>query len=113
MPDMRARRDCLGTRRARRRGAARWLSVHGRSGYTSGMKTAISIPDALFADAERLARRLKKSRSALFSDAVAEYVARHHPEAITEAMNEGRSDVDARPHRCRWAACRRIPERRE
>ena len=100
-------------RRARRRGAARWLSVHGRSGYTSGMKTAISIPDALFADAERLARRLKKSRSALFSDAVAEYLARHDPEAITEAMNEVCSEVDARPDPALSAAARRILERSE
>jgi hypothetical protein len=31
------------------------------------MKTAISIPDAIFAEAERLARRLEKSRSELYS----------------------------------------------
>jgi len=77
------------------------------------MKTAISIPDALFADAERLARRLKKSRSALFSDAVAEYLARHDPEAITEAMNEVCSEVDARPDPALSAASRRILERSE
>jgi len=77
------------------------------------MKTAISIPDALFADAERLARRLKKSRSALFSDAVAEYLARHDPEAITEAMNEVCSEVDARPDPALSAAARRILGRSE
>ena len=77
------------------------------------MKTAISIPDALFVDAERLARRLKKSRSALFSDAVAEYLARHDPEAITEAMNEVCSEVDARPDPALSAAARRILERSE
>jgi hypothetical protein len=31
------------------------------SGHTSGMKTAVSIPDDLFEKAERLARRMKKS----------------------------------------------------
>ena len=41
------------------------------------MKTAISIPDDVFEVAERLARRTKKSRSRLFSDAIGEYVARH------------------------------------
>lgn len=51
------------------------------------MKTAISIPDDLFAGAERLARRTKKSRSQLFSDAVKEYMARHASDEVTEAMD--------------------------
>lgn len=51
------------------------------------MKTAISIPDDVFADAERLARRTRKSRSQLFSDAVREYVSRHAADEVTEAMN--------------------------
>ncbi len=56
-------------------------------GYTFGMKTALSIPDKIFRDAERLSRRLKKSRSQIYAEAVTEYVARHDPEAVTEAMN--------------------------
>ena len=56
-------------------------------GYTFGMKTAISIPDAVFAEAERLARRLKKSRSELYSHALREYVARHGPEYVTETLD--------------------------
>jgi len=56
-------------------------------GYTAGMKTAISIPDKIFRDAERLSRRLKKSRSQIYAEAVTEYVARHDPDAVTEAMN--------------------------
>ncbi len=51
------------------------------------MKTAISIPDDLFEEAEELAERLHKSRSQLFSEAVAEFIARHCPESITEAMD--------------------------
>ena len=51
------------------------------------MKTAVSIPDDVFEGAERLARRTKKSRSQLFSDALREYVARHAPEEVTDAMN--------------------------
>ena len=51
------------------------------------MKTAVSIPDSVFASAERFARRAKKSRSQLYSDAVREYVARHAPEDVTEAMD--------------------------
>jgi hypothetical protein len=51
------------------------------------MKTAISIPDDVFESAERLARRTKRSRSRLFSDALKEYLARHTPDKVTEAMN--------------------------
>jgi metal-responsive CopG/Arc/MetJ family transcriptional regulator len=51
------------------------------------MKTAISIPDKIYRDAERLSRRLKKSRSQVYTEAVTEYVARHDPDAVTEAMN--------------------------
>lgn len=52
------------------------------------MKTAVSIPNDVFEGAERLARRTKKSRSQLFSDAVKEYVTRHAPEDVTDAMDE-------------------------
>jgi predicted transcriptional regulator len=53
-----------------------------------GMKTAISIPDDVFADAERLAKVLKQSRSQLYSRAVREYVARHAEDQVTDALNE-------------------------
>lgn len=52
------------------------------------MKTAISIPDDLFEDAERLARMLNKSRSRLYGDAVREYVARHSADHVTGALDE-------------------------
>jgi len=51
------------------------------------MKTAISIPDDVFAQAERLAKRTGKSRSRLFSDAVREYLARHTQGEVTAAMD--------------------------
>jgi metal-responsive CopG/Arc/MetJ family transcriptional regulator len=77
------------------------------------MKTAISIPDPIFREAERLARRLKKSRSELYSRAVADYVARHDPEAITDAMNKVCDAVDSRPDPGLREAARRILERVE
>jgi metal-responsive CopG/Arc/MetJ family transcriptional regulator len=52
------------------------------------MKTAVSIPDDVFEGAERLARRTKKTRSQLFSDAIKEYLARHAPEDVTDAWIE-------------------------
>ena len=51
------------------------------------MKTAVSIPDAIFERAELFARQSKRSRSQLFSDALAEYLARHSGDEITDAMN--------------------------
>ena len=52
------------------------------------MKTAVSVPEPLFRRAEALARRLGKTRSALYSDALAEYVARREPHAVTSALND-------------------------
>jgi len=51
------------------------------------MKTAVSIPDEIFERAERLARRTNRSRSRLYGEALKEYVERHSPDEITEAMN--------------------------
>ena len=52
------------------------------------MKTSVSIPDKVLKSADRLARRTKKSRSRLFSDALKEYLLRHSQERITEDMNK-------------------------
>lgn len=77
------------------------------------MKTAISIPDKIYAEAERLSRRHKKSRSQLYTEAVAEYLARHDPEAVTEAMNKVAGAVDTRPEPAVSAAARLILKRLE
>jgi hypothetical protein len=52
------------------------------------MKTAVSLPDDIFEEADRLARRLRKSRSALYRDAIVEYVARHDADALTRKVND-------------------------
>jgi predicted transcriptional regulator len=77
------------------------------------MKTAISLPDDVFREAERLARRLKKSRSELYREAVAEYVARHEPEAVTEALDRVAAEVNGGPDRFVAAAARRVLGRSE
>src|SRR5437899_1660582 len=84
-----------------------------RAGYTPGMKTAISIPDDVFEKAERLARRMKKSRSELFSKAVAEYIARHAPDHVTETMNEVCAEVGLETDPFVAAASQRTLERSE
>jgi metal-responsive CopG/Arc/MetJ family transcriptional regulator len=51
------------------------------------MKTAISLPDDLFASADALAGRLGVSRSALYAAALAEYLAKHRTARVTERLN--------------------------
>lgn len=52
------------------------------------MKTAISIPDEVFEQAERAAKRLGISRSELYAKAVREFVEHHQREDLTERLNE-------------------------
>lgn len=89
------------------------MSTAHHPGYTPGMKTAVSIPDEVFRKAERLARRMKKSRSELFSNALADYVARHAPDHVTEAMNQACDEVGIEADSFASAASRRILERVE
>jgi metal-responsive CopG/Arc/MetJ family transcriptional regulator len=51
------------------------------------MKTAISLPDDLFASADALARRLGISRSGLIAAALAEFVAKHRASKISERLD--------------------------
>jgi metal-responsive CopG/Arc/MetJ family transcriptional regulator len=51
------------------------------------MKTAVSVPDDLFQQAETAARRLRVSRSRLYSTALAEYLSRRQADAVTERLN--------------------------
>jgi metal-responsive CopG/Arc/MetJ family transcriptional regulator len=77
------------------------------------MKTAISVPDDVYEGAERLARRTKKSRSRLFSDALKEYLARHAPDEVTEAMNRACAEAGQATDPFVSSAARRILERSE
>jgi hypothetical protein len=51
------------------------------------MKTAISIPDALFESADALAKRLGLLRSDLYAVAVAEFLAKHDPSQVQERLD--------------------------
>lgn len=51
------------------------------------MKTAISLPDDLFASADALAERLGVSRSNLFATALAEFLAKHQGRRVTERLD--------------------------
>ena len=75
------------------------------------MKTAVSIPDELFEEAERLARRMKRPRSEVYSRALAEYLARHAPDRVTEAMNRTLAEINERADDFSRTASRRVLER--
>lgn len=60
------------------------------------MKTAISLPDALFESADALADRLGVSRSELYARAVAEYVAKHEHATLTAKLDQVYADQPSR-----------------
>jgi len=51
------------------------------------MKTAISIPDNLFKNAENIAKRMGISRSELYSRAIESYIEKKISENITHQLN--------------------------
>ena len=51
------------------------------------MKTAVSLPDDVFSEAERLARELGIPRSRLYADALAEYIRKHHATTLTAELD--------------------------
>jgi predicted transcriptional regulator len=77
------------------------------------MKTAISIPDDLFEQADKLASRLGKSRSEVYREALADYVARRAPGAVTAALNEIADELVADERGFIAEAARRTLERSE
>ena len=52
------------------------------------MKTAISLPDTVFEEAERLAANLGLNRSQLYARALKAYIERHDNDAITDRLNQ-------------------------
>jgi len=66
-------------------------------GYTKSMKTAVSIPDDIFNEAETLAKELKTSRSDVYARALAAFVGDHSADRVTQAMNAALDIVDPRP----------------
>jgi predicted transcriptional regulator len=77
------------------------------------MKTAVSIPDELFRRADELASQLGKSRSELYREALADYVARRDPKAVTSALNQIADELAADRDRFGDEAARRALERSE
>lgn len=77
------------------------------------MKTAISLPDALFRDAERLAARLRKSRTEIYRSALEEYVARHDPDPVRETLDRVLAELGDGDDDLVRAAAERVLKRTE
>jgi metal-responsive CopG/Arc/MetJ family transcriptional regulator len=60
------------------------------------MKTAISLPDDLYRSGDRLAKRLGVSRSELYARALAEFLAKHQADQVTQRLNAVYSREDSR-----------------
>jgi hypothetical protein len=77
------------------------------------MKTVISIPNDVFAAADKLAEQLAMSRSRLYATAVAEYVAKHQAARVTERLDAVSgpqpSGLDPEVRRGQGRAARRAP----
>ena len=65
-------------------------------GYTRSMKTAISLPDKLFHEADSLAKLLGISRSELYAKALAAFLDRHSAEQVTARLNTVYQAVEGR-----------------
>lgn len=76
-----------------------------------GMKTAVFIPDDVFERAKRFAKQAGWSRSEVFSAAMREYLARHAPDEVTDAMNRVCANQEEESDSFGGAAVRRVLER--
>jgi hypothetical protein len=56
--------------------------------YTSDVKTAVSVPDDVFAQADRLASVQGVSRSELYTRALRSYIASQVPDDVTQRIND-------------------------
>jgi hypothetical protein len=72
------------------------------------MKTAISIPDEVFADAERVAKRLGVSRSELFTRAMREFLGVRRGQAVTASYDEAFANAEDEFREFRNQAARRV-----
>ncbi len=61
------------------------------------MKTAVSVPDEIYQQAEDLVRRSGRSRSEIYSTALRQYLVQHQPASMTEAMDQALAEIDPQP----------------
>jgi metal-responsive CopG/Arc/MetJ family transcriptional regulator len=52
------------------------------------MKTAVSLPDDLFFQIEKMAKKLDIPRSQIYARALEEYIEHHRTDHVTEKLNQ-------------------------
>jgi metal-responsive CopG/Arc/MetJ family transcriptional regulator len=77
------------------------------------MKTAISLPDDVFAASDALAKRLGLSRSALIAAALTEFLAKHRTSKISERLDAVYSAEESRVDAATAGAQRAVLRRSE
>jgi len=60
------------------------------------MKTAVSLPDEIFKQAEATAKKMRISRSRLYATALSVYLDRHRAHSVTERLNRVYSRHDSK-----------------
>jgi metal-responsive CopG/Arc/MetJ family transcriptional regulator len=77
------------------------------------MKVAISLPDELFEETERLVRRAGKTRSELYRIALEDYIARHDTDRVREAIDSALRNIENPETDFASAAAKRVLEKTE
>jgi metal-responsive CopG/Arc/MetJ family transcriptional regulator len=60
------------------------------------MKTAVSLPDEIFLQAEATAKKLRISRSKLYATAISEFLDRQRADSVTARLNQVYSKHDSK-----------------
>jgi predicted transcriptional regulator len=63
--------------------------------YNKSMKTAISLPDELGHAADLFASQRDMSRSELYARALAEYLAKHRADDLTDKINSAMDKINS------------------
>ncbi len=77
------------------------------------MKTAISLPDELFDEADEVAERIGMSRSQLYATALAEYLAKFRSDSVTARLNDVHSVTASSRDEALRSAARKTVRRAE
>jgi len=85
----------------------------GRWHRRHAMKTVFSIPADVFARAERFAKQTHRSRSEVYCTALRDYLERHSPDDVTNAIDRLCGELDPTPDPFVAGASRRLLENSE
>lgn len=77
------------------------------------MKVAVSVPDSVFEEAEKVSKQLRVSRSRLYAQALEDFVQKHRKKGVRAALDEvyetepsdldpGLADLQARALQEKW-----------